>query len=40
VRVSELDSEELRERATTIQDHMAQKLGVQNLLARVRAAAH
>jgi tripartite ATP-independent transporter DctP family solute receptor len=39
VRVSELDSEELRERATTIQDHMAQKLGVQDLLARVRAAA-
>jgi len=39
VRVSDLDSEELRGTGAAIQDHMAQKLGLQDLLARVRAAA-
>jgi len=40
VRVSELNSAELRGTGAAIQDHMAQKLGLQDLLTRVRAAAN
>jgi tripartite ATP-independent transporter DctP family solute receptor len=40
VRVSELDSKELRGTGAAIQDYMAQKLGLQDLLAKVRAAGH
>lgn len=40
VRVSELDSKELRGTGAAIQDYMADKLGLQDLLARVRAAAN
>jgi tripartite ATP-independent transporter DctP family solute receptor len=40
VRVAELSSAELRGTGAGIQDHMAQKLGLQDLLARVRAAAN
>ena len=39
VRVSELKSEELRASGETIQDYVAQQLRLQDLLARVRAAA-
>jgi len=39
VRVSDLDSTALRGSGRTIQDYIAQKLGLQDLLARVRAAA-
>jgi tripartite ATP-independent transporter DctP family solute receptor len=38
VRVSELDSKELRGTGAAIQDYMAEKLSLQDLLARVRAA--
>lgn len=37
--VSNLDSTDLRIKAEIIQDHMARKLGLEDLLARVRAAA-
>jgi tripartite ATP-independent transporter DctP family solute receptor len=40
VRVSELDSKELRGTGAAIQDYMAQKLGLQDLLAKVRAAGN
>ena len=40
VRVSDLDSRELRGSGAAIQDYMAQKLGLQELLAKVRAAAN
>ena len=40
VRVSELDSKELRGTGAAIQDYMAEKLGLQDLLAKVRAAAN
>jgi TRAP-type C4-dicarboxylate transport system substrate-binding protein len=40
VRVSDLDSKELRGTGAAIQDYMAEKLRLQDLLARVRAAGH
>jgi tripartite ATP-independent transporter DctP family solute receptor len=40
VRVSELDARELRGTGAAIQDYMAATLGLQDLLAKVRAAAH
>lgn len=40
VRVSGLDSKELRGTGAAIQDYMAEKLGLQDLLAKVRAAAN
>ena len=38
VRMSELDAKELRGTGAAIQDYMAAKLGLQDLLAKVRAA--